>query len=215
MPTGKGHYGSFMNRDDFPEPKDLLFFPSFFNYQEQSVLLACSLNRLDTTGTRRARQKRKHFLASICREECNGASSVMDNFLPDDMYEFEEVAHSYARPWATIQIKMTFYFQGHYDGVIKKYREMHLTSWGEDYPLVHPILDRLRPLIPDAATQTHLLHLGSEGEIFPHIDNIHASGSWILGVSLGAERVMRLQSTMNEKDAFDLILPSGSVYVQQ
>lgn len=31
----------------------------------------------------------------------------------------------------------------------------------------------------------HLLHMSSEGQIFPHVDNIQASGQTIVGVSLG------------------------------
>ena len=93
---------------------------------------------------------------------------------------------------------------------------MHLSNWGEDYtPLVEPLLRRLRSLVPDVKIQTHLLHLGSLGVIHPHIDNIEASGEWILGVSLGAERVMRMESVADPDDHFEISLPSGSVYVQR
>jgi alkylated DNA repair protein alkB family protein 7 len=39
-----------------------------------------------------------------------------------------------------------------------------------------------------------------------------ASGSWILGVSLGAERIMRMEGS---EGMFDVLLPSGSVYLQK
>jgi alkylated DNA repair protein alkB family protein 7 len=89
---------------------------------------------------------------------------------------------------------------------------MHLTSW-PDIPELPPILDRLHALFPPQDVQTHLLHLASNGEIQPHIDNLLASGSWILGVSLGAERVLHLESKAGE--SFQVLLPSGSVYIQR
>lgn len=69
-------------------------------------------------------------------------------------------------------------------------------------------------------TQMHLLHLASNGEIRPHVDNIGASGSWILGVSLGSERVLRMESVEDNANGtpehmFDVSLPSGSVYIQK
>ena len=100
--------------------------------------------------------------------------------------------------------------------MIRNYREIHVSSWPtKDAPLVEPLLSRLKSLVPDVKTQTHLLQLGSDGEILPHIDNVEASGSWILGLSLGAPRVLRMENTADESDTFDVLLPSGSVYVQR
>lgn len=92
---------------------------------------------------------------------------------------------------------------------------MHLTSWSEDHnPGLSLILARLQGLYPTPNIQTHLLHLSSEGEILGHVDNIEASGSWILGVSLGAERILRMESTSDPEDSFEVLLGSGSVYLQ-
>jgi alkylated DNA repair protein alkB family protein 7 len=68
--------------------------------------------------------------------------------------------------------------------------------------------------LPPPGTSTHLLHLSPKGAILPHVDNLEASGSVILGLSLGAERTMRLK----KKDAdggWEVRLPSGSVYLQR
>jgi alkylated DNA repair protein alkB family protein 7 len=93
---------------------------------------------------------------------------------------------------------------------------MHLTSWSEEhFPGLPSTLDRLRSLYPDQTTQTHLLHLASYGEILPHVDNVGASGSWILGVSLGAPRIMRMESLDDSASNFDVLLSSGSVYLQR
>jgi alkylated DNA repair protein alkB family protein 7 len=91
---------------------------------------------------------------------------------------------------------------------------MHVTSWPNDVPGLSPLIDRLRSLCPTPDTQTHILHLATNGEISPHIDNLQASGTWILGVSLGAARVMQMENT-NGEDSFDVLLPSGSVYLQR
>jgi len=93
---------------------------------------------------------------------------------------------------------------------------MHVTAWPEtEYPNLRPIIDRIHTLCPTHDVQTHLLHLASHGEILPHVDNVEASGSWILGVSLGAKRIMRMQNLDNKHDYFDVLLPSGSVYLQK
>lgn len=93
---------------------------------------------------------------------------------------------------------------------------MHLTSWPEaEFTELTPTLKRLYSLCPTQDTQTHLLHLASYGEILPHVDNISASGSWILGVSLGSERVLRMEGPTETEDVFDVSLPSGSVYLQR
>lgn len=94
---------------------------------------------------------------------------------------------------------------------------MRLASWPEsELRGLTPVLDRLRALYPSKNTQSHLLHLASSGEILPHIDNISASGNWILGVSLGATRVLRMESpSVTESESLDIPLPSGSVYLQR
>lgn len=61
-----------------------------------------------------------------------------------------------------------------------------------------------------------MLHLSSAGEILPHVDNIEASGCHILGVSLGSTRIMRMEDKDRQHEVgFDVLLPSGSVYVQR
>lgn len=97
-----------------------------------------------------------------------------------------------------------------------------MSNWDdEEDPIFKSALGRLETLYPNASTtQTHLLHLASDGEILPHVDNIGASGSWILGVSLGSERVLRMESVENDmneipKCMFDVSLSSGSVYIQK
>jgi alkylated DNA repair protein alkB homolog 7 len=47
------------------------------------------------------------------------------------------------------------------------------------------------------------------------VDNTEASGSWIAAVSLGGERVLRMKSESDKDKTFEVLLPSGSAYVQR
>ncbi|PIL24160.1 hypothetical protein GSI_13913 [Ganoderma sinense ZZ0214-1] len=92
---------------------------------------------------------------------------------------------------------------------------MHVTAWPDDIPEVVPLLQRLGTIHPHQDTQTHIIHLASDGVILPHVDNVEASGTWILGVSLGDERMLRLESSRSPQERYELPLPSGSVYIQR
>ncbi|KAF7311546.1 2OG-FeII-Oxy-2 domain-containing protein [Mycena kentingensis (nom. inval.)] len=171
------------------------FHPEFFTLDEQRVLLKAALHRLDAMESSKHRRKRRTLLRSSPPMLLAPTSSnpLQDMFSSDALYEFQE---------------------GHFDGVIKNYREMHLSSWPvPEFPELSPIIERLHSVLPSQDTQTHLLHLASDGEIHPHVDNLEASGKWICGVSLGAERLLRLEN--DEGDEHSLLLPSGSVYIQR
>lgn len=92
---------------------------------------------------------------------------------------------------------------------------MHLTSWPEEVEGLSSVLERLYALCPTQNVQTHLLHLAAHGYILPHIDNVHASGIWILGVSLGNERILHLESAGSSPSSLEVPLPSGSAYIQR
>lgn len=138
--------------------------------------------------------------------------------------------------------------QGHYDSVIHHYRESLLSTLPlSPHPLLVPALRRIyslffsslpplphpaaqethpaaqetHPSLPPAGTLTHILHLAPMGAILPHVDNLEASGRVILGVSLGAERTLRLRRKFGdgeqgtEGEGWDVRLGSGSVYIQR
>ncbi|KAH0830450.1 hypothetical protein J3R83DRAFT_1847, partial [Lanmaoa asiatica] len=192
-------------------PQGFTFFSSFFDVREQRLLLTTALSQLDATESIRVRRLQNDFRA---RNPVSDSASVEGVFLPDRYYTFHEVS------MYTVQGSSVFdcsFSKGHYDNVIRDYREMRLPSWPESEPRgLTPVFDRLRALYPSKDTQTHLLHLASSGEILPHVDNASASGEWILGVSLGATRTLRMESpSPTESESFDLVLPSGSVYLQR
>lgn len=79
---------------------------------------------------------------------------------------------------------------------------------------------------PPAGSTTHVLHLAPHGGIQAHVDNVDASGSVIIGVSLGASRVLRLRKKLRggaseegeageERGGWDVLLPNGSLYLQK
>ncbi|KAI6043134.1 hypothetical protein EDC04DRAFT_2866489 [Pisolithus marmoratus] len=170
-------------------PPGFALFPNFFDTRERRILLTAALDQLDSLESKRVRKLQKEYRL------LHGPSEA-DVFLPERLYTFQK---------------------GHYDNVIRDYREMHLSSWGELQTLdLSRILNRLHTLYPSENTQTHILHLASEGEILPHIDNVLSSGTWILAVSLGAARVLHMEeANTHAPRKFDVLLTSGSVYLQR
>lgn len=79
-----------------------------------------------------------------------------------------------------------------------------------------------QPFEQPLQTSTHALHLAPEGYILPHVDNVDASGTVIIGVSLGAERILRLEEASQEgrktnivHKGWDVLLKTGSLYLQR
>ncbi|KAF8666696.1 GTP binding [Rhizoctonia solani] len=182
-----------------------VIYPYFLSTEEQEILLKASLAKLG--GRRRQRRHASEEVASELPSHSGHAWGEL--FGTDKDYTFEE---------------------GHFDGVIRDYREVTVSAWPQSSPLgLSRVLLRLYELVdfentlPDPGLitppniQTHVLHLASTGAILPHVDNIEASGSVIAGVSLGNTRVLRLtQSTTDSIEAsFDVLLESGSVYIQR
>lgn len=195
--------------------RDFQFWPSFFTEEESSELLQMALwklNRADTTRRRKRKGK-----ADQDHERQQGLQELFEG-----EYGFEEVSVDWSAAYSP---RSPADFKGHYDSVIHDYRETLLSSLPPSPPSslislltrlysVLPALDVDPDSLPPSETSTHLLHLSPNGAILPHVDNLEASGSVILGLSLGAERTMRLK----KKDAeggWELKLPSGSVYLQR
>ncbi|KDQ16203.1 hypothetical protein BOTBODRAFT_157001 [Botryobasidium botryosum FD-172 SS1] len=182
--------------------RDFQLFPVFLNSKEQHVLLSCALKKLDEVmGVPRDARKRRRQWAQDNEHAHTAGNDINSLFPPEDTCTFEE---------------------GHYDGVIRHFRETQITQWpASSPPLLTAVLARahstlLPHVLPDQI-QTHLLHLAAAGEILPHVDNIQASGGIIVGISLGAERVVRFSRVDDENKGewFDVLLPSGSAYVQR
>lgn len=87
-------------------------------------------------------------------------------------------------------------------------------SWLSRLYLLVPGLENTTD-VPPPASSTHALHLSPRGEILAHVDNVEASGQTIVGASLGAARVLRLEDKHDKASGWDVLLPSGSVYMQK
>jgi alkylated DNA repair protein alkB family protein 7 len=223
--------------------EDFLYFPRLLSDTDQHTLLNAALERLDHIGSgsgsgsglgshssRRRRQKRLHALRSTSTD--TSLSRNLGPFLPDEYYDFEQVSRSAVpyRPHLVSLSSLRHYptpshstSQGHFDQVIVKFRETRITQeqW-PDKENVLPILSQITSLLPPVPLQTHILHLATEGHILPHVDNVQASGSFILGVSLGAPRILRLEKVdpnpsqhANDIRVCDLLLEPGSLYIQK
>ena len=192
---------------------DFVLHLNVFNEEEQKILLATSLSKLDRAEDRHHRKRRKIFEATRA-EKLSEHLGINSLFLPDQYYDFQKVTCRVNS--SVVVVFLTPFDQGHYDGVIKNYREIHVSVWPEDQPRLSELLDRLRRFHPEEPIQYHVLHLASDGEIHPHVDHPEAFGSWIVGVSLGSERILRLEKETSDRiSVHDVILPSGSVYVQK
>src|SRR6266545_1719676 len=130
-------------------PPGFFFWPRYFTNEEQRTLLEASLYKLDGLETRRARKKRRQYWES----KLVGSSNLLEVFAPDELYEFEE-ARSYQLSFLVYSLTSYMRTQGHYDGVIHHFREMHLSSWPvEEFKGLKPILDRLYSLCPTPEVQ--------------------------------------------------------------
>lgn len=176
-------------------PAGFTYFPRVFSDHEQRTLLNAALQHLDAAAsTAASRRKRRKLL------QTGSVTADGQGFLPEQLYDFEP---------------------GHFDGVIRKYREARITDahWhslvATDASL-DPVLAKLRAQLPPELAvhhQCHVLHLASDGEILPHIDNVKASGSCILGISLGSARVLRLENCDGHR--YEVVLEPGSYYIQR
>ena len=121
-------------------------------------------------------------------------------------------------------------YQGHYDSVIHDYRESTTTYLPPPalFPNVSSLLDKAYALLPGSPqirgenlpsdTITHLLHLAPSGKILGHVDNLDASGSVIMGICLGSDRILRLSRKTADGTGivgWDILLRNGTVYLQK
>ncbi|POW01401.1 hypothetical protein PSTT_12499, partial [Puccinia striiformis] len=188
-------------------PADFVLYPRFLDDQEQDLILDHSLSRLDKLMERPRARKRCHLTRADEKLSTRGAKGFQD----EKEYSFEA---------------------GHFDEAIARCRwhnsfpDLSITDSSSStsdtttssYESLKLILARLQAILPQSTRPPliHLLHLSSKGKIDPHVDNLEASGSTIIGLSLGSTRVMRLGHKSVPIDAhLKVLLPPGSVYIQR
>ncbi|BGO96319.1 hypothetical protein NBRC10512_000347 [Rhodotorula toruloides] len=199
-----------------PHPA-LTVYSNYLSAAEQSLLLKSSLRLLDSPSrtTSAGRKRRREWVKA--NPEWDGRG-----FMADEAYAWEE---------------------GHFDGVIKQYREMLVRDgmWekvaaGDEKAGLAEALEKVYSLLPPSEPPSqpsssssppphlimHLLHLSSRGAIYPHVDNLEAFGRTIVGISLGGERIMRFKQVSEPREGtakdgpseFEVLLEAGSAYVQ-
>ncbi|OZJ05212.1 hypothetical protein BZG36_02433 [Bifiguratus adelaidae] len=109
------------------------------------------------------------------------------------------------------------YERGHFDGVIRGYKECVVSDWQKDAVRVQPLIDRVKSLFPKDThwDVPHILDLSKHGEILAHIDNVEYSGSIVAGLSLGSPAIMTLRHKDDAKCWFEVWLEPGSLYIQR
>ncbi|KAF9354521.1 hypothetical protein BGX26_007657 [Mortierella sp. AD094] len=135
------------------------------------------------------------------------------------------------------------YEDGHFDGVITRYRECSASDWGLEEGSV-PRSSTLSEFSPSASTTDvkdrvtpqevmqsikqqffpshwrwvapHILELESgKGGIKPHVDHLDASGEVVAGLCLSSTAVMELIHQDDPKKQFRVLLPKGCFYFQR
>lgn len=84
-------------------PADFILIPDVFNSQEQYTLLTASLAELDRMGSRRAHRRMKQYKSE--QDVKDPPTSIMNVFLPDHLYEFEEVRASIASWLSNLSVR--------------------------------------------------------------------------------------------------------------
>ncbi|KAK4056074.1 ras GTPase [Microbotryomycetes sp. JL221] len=197
---------------------------------EQRLLLAGSLQLLDTPThtTSESRRRRKQFL------KLNPTYNVwQDGFRDEQSYVFERghfdnVISNYNEMlvkqgmWSNV-VDDNKLAQQRNDNNLKQRRHELQTILKRVYSLLPSDHDKstsheeIDELDPPHHVLMHLLHLSSQGSIKPHVDNKQAFANRIVGISLGGERIMRLQKMNDQVDGpeqFDVLLRPGDAYIQ-
>ncbi|KAI5454304.1 hypothetical protein NCC49_004362 [Naganishia albida] len=219
---------------------DFLYFPDFFNEAEQEVLLKLALWKLDRVDASRRRRRRRSSVRSEGGESGTEENKGLQRSFEDtSAYGFEDghfdsVITKYRESLLTAFPNPSTIDAPTYPSILKRIYDLLPQSAGSElardlyYDKVLPDRTQIEQSVSDQPfeqplqTSTHALHLAPEGYILPHVDNVDASGTVIIGVSLGAERILRLEEASQEgrktnivHKGWDVLLKTGSLYLQR
>ncbi|EGG05335.1 uncharacterized protein MELLADRAFT_88005 [Melampsora larici-populina 98AG31] len=170
-------------------PLDFELYRNVFNVEEQSIWAKFLLSILDSNKPPDSSKTKPR--------EIPAKTKSAPGFKPAESYDFEP---------------------GEPGMVLSDYRLQEI--YGLDQfsdPLIRPLLDRLLALRPRPSSIVgHILHLGPNGQIAPHLDNPCDSGPISLSLGLGGPKVMHLLADEKGKDvAYKILLEPGSVYLHR
>ncbi|KAG0330629.1 Alpha-ketoglutarate-dependent dioxygenase alkB 7, mitochondrial [Podila horticola] len=127
--------------------------------------------------------------------------------------------------------KQVRYEDGHFDGVITRYRECSASDWGAPPPASEQGAEQKERQTPSEVLQAiklqyfpqdwkwvapHILELeAGKGGIKPHVDHLEASGQVVAGLCLSSTAVMELIHDNDPSRSFRVLLPKGCFYFQR
>jgi len=77
-------------------PQGVQFWPTYFNVDEQKILLQASLYKLDNSESIKGRKRRRMYLKTLPMDRPE-PTEIQNTFLPDEYYEFQEVRNVQVR----------------------------------------------------------------------------------------------------------------------
>lgn len=137
---------------------------------------------------------------------------VIPSFLSDE----EQIDLSKESQYKIARLCQKQYDEGHYDNVIKGYKECSASSLSSN-PIINRSTIFISRLLSDEFKwlPPHLLDMRkNDSYILPHTDNLNASGRVVAGLCLESDTVMTFTHTQNEMLKFKVLLPKGCLYVQ-
>lgn len=205
-----------INKDDF------IIYPDFLNLNEQRILLDQLLSKLNRVCGKPIRNK---VLDQTFKNQFND-DNLQKLFNHPDLYRWEQshfdnVITSFREASIrSFSVPNQTPAEGVHDILNRLYQCLYQNSTSYTRALAddasnNVVNDRLEndDLRVPNWLQSHILHLSDKGSIDPHVDNEEAMGQVIMGLSLGEERIVKLEN--DEYGSFTLKLPSGSVYIQK
>ncbi|KAF9924748.1 Alpha-ketoglutarate-dependent dioxygenase alkB 7, mitochondrial [Linnemannia zychae] len=175
-------------------------------------------------------------------------AQILQDFILVPEYLSQE-EHDMMVKGATLKLKRALgkqvrYEDGHFDGVITRYRECSAGDWspppfatpisgtGSDHENAHnsnvdkkerttprEMMDSIKKeFFPSSWkwVSPHILELeAGQGGIKPHVDHLDASGSVVAGLCLGSSAVMELIHQDDPKKWFRVLLPKRCFYFQR
>ena len=107
----------------------------------------------------------------------------------------DETEHATLVRECTEALKRRRYEDGHWDGVIHKFREVTKRTWSGPAMNALKRIKGMSRVITESDAQflpPHVLDLAENGFIKPHVDSLIASGEIVAGLSLLSPSIMRL-----------------------
>lgn len=113
------------------------------------------------------------------------------------------------------KLKLLKWSEGHFDEKIRHYKEFTITH-NQQFPYLNDIFNqKIRHFLPKKEfLPWHVIELGNDGEVKPHIDNKYYSGSLIAGISLQRDSILTLSDPFEPTTSFQITLPRRSIYQQ-